>query len=794
MHTASSWRLRLSRAATAAALVTAAVLAPVSASAAPAEPVPLSVRLLTPTTDYTVWSSGTVTLDYEVVFDADRPEITRVDTSQITTTHNGSTSVEFGGITGGDGLYHVSLDVTGEGVVSLLVASGFLTFSDGSVSSPRVSDPALIEGGTAPYFSTATLTISPGYTGGVGIAVGGDPVPTITADGALPEGAYLSDGTLYVADLPVGEYAVPLKAVNPLGEARQTFNLRVVATAFTSPSSATFSSSTPGSFAVTWVAPLGAALTGYDNLPTGLNATLSDGRLLISGMPDRSAAGVTHVGLTLTSFTEEIIEQDLAITINANPVVTSGTAFTPVVGTPFEATVTTSGWPAPVISTKAPLPAGLQLTDNGDGTATISGTPTGHGGYIATAAGAENSTGTTIFDLRFSITEPPAAPPVIQTVVPFSVSVGNPFEYTVKAFGYPTPTLTATTLPDGITFTDHGDGTGVLAGAVTSPGFTQTRIVAANELGTYTATWNVTANAAPSFTSPAAAAFQIGAESSFTVRTSAYPIAAISVDGDLPDGLTLHDNRNGTVTISGVATEAFDEDLRLVATNNRGTAEQILRLESWAPPVFSDPTATTAEFTAGSAGSFTVAASGTPTPALTLVGDLPEGLSFQDNGDGTATIAGTPAADAAGDFPVTVTAQVTVTGDAELGLAALLAAAEDPTTATHALVVSVAAAAVDGGPEGSDGGSGGSDGDGPSDGGGSSHGDGPSDGGAVDPDRAGAAVASGSDASDALAATGGSSTWPVVGLGLALLVGGVLVRRRELRLGRPVAQEHPAQR
>lgn len=61
-------------------------------------------------------------------------------------------------------------------------------------------------------------------------------------------------------------------------------------------------------------------------------------------------------------------------------------------------------------------------------------------------------------------------------------------------------------------------------------------------------------------------------------------------------------------------------------------------------------------FLEGSAGSFTVTTTGTPTAALTETGALPSGVTFVDNGDGTATIAGTPAGGTAGDYAITITA------------------------------------------------------------------------------------------------------------------------------------------
>ena len=49
-------------------------------------------------------------------------------------------------------------------------------------------------------------------------------------------------------------------------------------------------------------------------------------------------------------------------------------------------------------------------------------------------------------------------------------------------------------------------------------------------------------------------------------------------------------------------------------------------------------------------------ATGSPTLVLTYSGALPRGLTFVDNHDGTATLAGTPAPDAGGTYPLTITA------------------------------------------------------------------------------------------------------------------------------------------
>src|ERR1700720_3993699 len=61
-------------------------------------------------------------------------------------------------------------------------------------------------------------------------------------------------------------------------------------------------------------------------------------------------------------------------------------------------------------------------------------------------------------------------------------------------------------------------------------------------------------------------------------------------------------------------------------------------------------------FSAGTAGSFTVTATGSPTPSLSESGALPSGVRFKDNGNGTATLSGTPAAGTGGSYSLTLTA------------------------------------------------------------------------------------------------------------------------------------------
>ncbi len=85
---------------------------------------------------------------------------------------------------------------------------------------------------------------------------------------------------------------------------------------------------------------------------------------------------------------------------------------------------------------------------------------------------------------------------------------------------------------------------------------------------------------------------------------------------------------------------------------------------TYGPPSITSADNTT--FAVGSAGSFTVATSPGSPAATTLskAGALPNGVTFTDNGNGTATLSGTPAAGSGGSYPLTITASNGVNPDA----------------------------------------------------------------------------------------------------------------------------------
>jgi hypothetical protein len=201
------------------------------------------------------------------------------------------------------------------------------------------------------------------------------------------------------------------------------------------------------------------------------------------------------------------------------------------------------------------------------------------------------------------------------------------------------------TLPAGLSFTDNGNGTATLSGdpeAGTGGVYTVT-VVANNSGGSAFQKLAITVDEAAAITSATSATFTVGESGSFEVTTVGYPVPSISETGTLPPGVTFTDNGNGTATLAGTpgAGSGGAYGFGIGAQNSQGTPQAInFTLFIDQPPGFTSGSSAT--FTVGQAGSFTVVASGYPAPALSEIGALPVGLRFKDNGNGTATISGTP--------------------------------------------------------------------------------------------------------------------------------------------------------
>ena len=161
---------------------------------------------------------------------------------------------------------------------------------------------------------------------------------------------------------------------------------------------------------------------------------------------------------------------------------------------------------------------------------------------------------------------------------------------------------------------------------------------------------------APTITSANGVTFTAGSAGTFTVATTGSPIPAITKTGTLPSGVTFTDNHNGTATLAGTPPPGTNGSYPLTITAANGilpNASQsfTLTVNAGAPTITSPNSVT---FTVGSAGTFTVMTAGSPVPGISKTGGLPGGVTFTDNHNGTATLAGTPVT--RGTYPLTITA------------------------------------------------------------------------------------------------------------------------------------------
>ncbi len=149
----------------------------------------------------------------------------------------------------------------------------------------------------------------------------------------------------------------------------------------------------------------------------------------------------------------------------------------------------------------------------------------------------------------------------------------------------------------------------------------------------------------------------------FTVAVTANPIATIIRNsGTLPSGVTFTDNANNTATLTGtpVAGTGGVYPLQWKATNVCDFATQNFTLTVNEAPGITSANATT--FQTGIPGTFTVTTNHHyPEVTMTATGTLPAGVTLVDNGNGTATLGGTPAANTGGTYPITMTANNGIT-------------------------------------------------------------------------------------------------------------------------------------
>ena len=431
----------------------------------------------------------------------------------------------------------------------------------------------------------------------------------------------------------------------------------------TSANSTSFAVSAAGSFTVTTSGSPAPALSESGSLPSLV--TFKDngnGTATISGTPAAGTVGTYPITITASNGVGTAATQTFTLTVNQAPAITSANSSTFTAGSAGTFTVTTTGSPTSALSESGSLPSPVTFKDNGNGTATIAGTPAaGTAGTYPITITANNGVGTPATQ-TFTLTVDQA--PAITSANSTTFTVGSADTFTVTTTGKPVSALSESgALPSPVTFKDNGNGTSTIAGtpAAGTAGTYPITITANNGVGT-AATQNFTltvaaGGTAPKITSASSTTFSVAAAGSFTVTTTGSPTPALSESGSLPSPVTFKDNGNGTATIAGTpaAGTGGTYPITITASNGVGTAAtQTFTLTVDQAPAITSANNTT--FAVGSAGTFTVTATGTPVVALSESGSLPSPVTFKDNGNGTATISGTPATGTAGTYPITISA------------------------------------------------------------------------------------------------------------------------------------------
>jgi large repetitive protein len=472
----------------------------------------------------------------------------------------------------------------------------------------------------------------------------------------------------------------------------------------TSASSTTFTVGKPGSFEVILFllpTPFSQApsISESGQLPAGV--TFDAKTHVLRGNPAAGTGGTYAITFTATSAAGSSV-QNFILTVNEAPQITSANATIFWVDSPSSFTITTAhDFPtATKLTENGALPSGVTFVDNGNGTATLAGTPApgtpNDYDFTITASNGVSPHATQSFTLTVY------EPATITSADSATFAVGTPGSFQVTATGFPVPTLaesgvtSQSTLPTGLTFNPT---TGVLSGtpAVGTGGAYQIYFSAANAINEYPSqsesftlpqSFSLYVDEAPTILSPNNATFTVGEFGNFYVKATGFPLASVSLSGQDIDGTPLPyglqpglfeyegnfgDNTGmdvgGFAGTPGPGTGGVYHFI-LTVSNSLGSASQQFTLTvepvPTVPAGLTITSANNATFTEGASGFFLVVVTGTPVPGIGVGGSaLPSGLTlaqepveYENGVVPTSTfyaLSGRPAPGTAGVYDITFT-------------------------------------------------------------------------------------------------------------------------------------------
>ena len=258
---------------------------------------------------------------------------------------------------------------------------------------------------------------------------------------------------------------------------------------------------------------------------------------MLSGTPAPGTAGTYPISVTASNGFSQPPAQNLVLTVDGPPSITSAAASAFREGTADSFTVTASGLPAPALSETGALPSGVTFTDNGNGTAALAGTPAaGTDGTYPFTITAGNGVGV---DAAQSFVLTVGQAPAFTNATSATFTEGSLGSFAFAASGSPPPTFSESgSLPAGVGL--GGDGT--LAG-VADPGTSGTypfTVLASNGIvPDATEHFVLFINGPPAITSNGQTVFTPLALGTYNIESRGYPAPTYTETGALPSGLTL---------------------------------------------------------------------------------------------------------------------------------------------------------------------------------------------------------------------------------------------------------------
>ena len=273
------------------------------------------------------------------------------------------------------------------------------------------------------------------------------------------------------------------------------------------------------------------------------------------------------------------------------------------------------------------------------------------------------------------------APPVFKAPTTLPFTPGVPSSQTITASGNPTPQICFSSSTPALpsSFTLNGTplslkacATGVFNlsfnGAKLPQQIYQLGLAASNGTGPKHVTQNFAVDVSPhlGITSPAILTGAADTPVNFLVTTTGIPPITLSADpGVLVPGLTFKDNGNGTASISGASPVPAIQHQCLIynggpcgihATNSQGTLVQSFIVNLAPAPIASLGPPSSATFITGAPNSVLLTSVGAITPVSWFFDTrtAPAWLHLTDNGNGTATLSGTPPLGTSGTFLATI--------------------------------------------------------------------------------------------------------------------------------------------